>query len=475
MLQMLNSTGKRFVIAGGGTAGYMAASLLQGIIQDADITLIESSGIGTIGVGESTTPAILDFLSVSNIDFTDFIQGTESTIKDGILFENWGSKSYLHTFDLLALKGHIGFQYLNNKHMYQEACDKNLVPFDALGRRIGTHALHINAIKLVEYLKNFLKDKVKFYDKKIIQAERNKVTGNIEKIRLEDNTEIVGDIFFDCTGFAKVLINLFKPDWQDCSKILPVDSALPFPFDWNEPMSFTHASALDHGWAWQVPVQGRVGSGYVFSSNFSKNPEETFDKFIKNKYKVDYQTGRTIKFTSGYLKNPWINNVVAVGLSAGFVEPLESTSIHMIYHQIMAFVQAYHGVTDDKISKIYNDYMIDMYEDTVAFIKLHYQTDNKSEFWQYMNSKESECTRLNDLLEVWNKVIPLPDHIGQNKEITPGYRLFAIAAWTQVLKGLDKIDLNHTQKFLNFEQYQFPTADLSKFITQKDFLKKISL
>jgi tryptophan halogenase len=466
------STGKRFVIAGGGTAGYMAASILQGMVSDAEIILIESSSIGTIGVGESTTPVILDFLTVSGIDFIDFVHGTGSTIKDGILFENWGSKTYLHTFDLLALKGHSGFQYFADQHMYQQAYDKNLVPFDLSGRRVGTHALHINAIKLVDYLKNFLKDKVTFYDKKIVQAERNKVTGNIEKIRLEDNTEIIGDIFFDCTGFAKVLISQYQYDWQDMSKILPVDSALPFPFEWNKPMSFTHASALDHGWAWQVPVQGRVGSGYVFSSNFSSNPQETFSKFIKNKYDVDYDTGRIIKFKSGYLKNPWIKNVVAVGLSAGFVEPLESTSIHMIYHQVMAFLQNYHGITTDKGSENYNKYMEDMYEDTVAFIKLHYLTDNRGDFWQYMTSRESEHTRLNDLLDIWKGMVPLPDHIGQNESVIPGYRLFAIAAWIQVLKGLDKIKPDHISTFLNYENYQSPSADLSNFSTQLEFLTK---
>ena len=134
--------GKRFVIAGGGTAGYMTACLLQGMIKDADITLIESTSIGTIGVGESTTPVILDFLSVSGIDFVEFLRETESTVKDGILFENWGSKTYLHTFDLLALKGHIGFQYLADRHLYQEANDRNIIPYDITGKRLGTHALH---------------------------------------------------------------------------------------------------------------------------------------------------------------------------------------------------------------------------------------------------------------------------------------------------------------------------------------------
>lgn len=468
------STGKKFVIAGGGSAGYMAASLISGMIKDADITLIESTNIGTIGVGESTTPVILDFLSVSGIDFIDFVKETGSTIKDGILFENWGSKTYLHTFDLLALKGQLGFQFLSDNHLYQEANDKNIIPFDSTGKRLGTHALHINAIKLVSYLKKLLTGKVTFYDKKIVQAHKNKNNGNIEKILLEDGTEIEGDIFIDCTGFAKVLINLYNPEWQDCSKILPVDSAMPFPFDWKDSPSFTHSTALAEGWAWQVPVQDRIGSGYVFSSSFAKNPEETFSKFIKQKYNVDYIPGRTIKFKSGYLKNPWINNVVAVGLSAGFVEPLESTSIHMIYHQIMALLQNYHGVIDDKLAHVYNTYMVDMYEDTVAFIKLHYLTDNTTnDFWVYMNSKESECTRLNDLLEVWKHVIPLPDHIGQNETVIPGYRLFAIGAWTQIMKGLDKIPTHHIQNFLNFEGYTYPTVNLSNFIKQSEFINKI--
>jgi hypothetical protein len=116
--------------------------------------------------------------------------------------------------------------------------------------------------------------------------------------------------------------------------------------------------------------------------------------------------------------------------------------------------------------------MEDMYEDTVAFIKLHYLTDNQGDFWQYMSSQESEHTRLNDLLEIWKGMVPLPDHIGQNESVIPGYRLFAIAAWIQVLKGLDKIKPNHINAFLNYENYQAPQADLSNFSTQLEFLNK---
>ena len=473
---------KNFIVAGGGTAGWMTAAVLSSIYYDSKITVIENSDIGTIGVGESTTPVILDFLSLCNINLLEFMQHTDSTIKVGINFENWtnrdkkyfqGNRDYLHSFDLHKQQDDYWgvsylYDFLEDGHRYDSYVQNNSVPFTKQGKQIGTHALHINAVKLVEYLKNFLKNKVTVIDALITTVDIDQ--NGIKSLILDDTRQISADFYFDCTGFKKVLHSKFHSEWQSMQEVLPVNRALPTPFVWNDPMNTTHASALDAGWAWQVPLTNRVGSGYVYSDEFIKNPQEEFQNFILKKYNIKVEPSKIIKFETGFVKNPWTHNVVTIGLSSGFVEPLESTSIHMIFHQIMSFTQLYDGIVTEKISRMYNNYMIDMFEDTVAFIKLHYLGGrNDTEFWRYIHaSKNTE--RLDYLLDVWKFHFPSADHIGQNRDRTIGYRIFALPAWIQVLFGVKKINKDLIKKYLDFNNISKVNKEKLDLLTQKEFL-----
>ena len=472
--------GNNFVIAGGGTAGWVTAAVLASMFTNKKITLIENSKIGTIGVGESTTPAILDFLNMCSIDLLDFMTKTESTIKTGIRFENWTDKNsnYFHSFELVKkkefLNSILGYDYLhdfvNEKHPYKYIEEQNLLPLDQTGNLLGTHALHINAHKFVDYLKNHLKGQVTVIDEKIINTA---VSDNgINEIFFESGNKLSADVYFDCTGFNRVLHSRLGSNWKSCKDILPVDRAIPCPIKWDTPMNTTHASALSSGWVWQVPLQNRLGSGYVYSSEFAKNPEEEYAKFIKEKYNTTIDIERIIKFDSGYVKNPWVKNVVCIGLSSGFVEPLESTSIHMIYHQVLAFVQNYDGVCSNYMSKMYNNIMVDMYEDTVAFIKLHYLgNQGKNDFWDYMN--QPNCERLNELLDLWKHHLPNADHIGQNKNETPGYRLFAIAAWLQVMQGMKKIPKDNLTRYIAYNEIPRVDSYVRNLVSQESFVNNL--
>lgn len=472
---------KKFVIVGGGTAGYISAATLISIYPDADVTLIESNTIGTIGVGESTTPAILDFLSITNIDIGDFLKETGSTIKIGIKFENWTkvNESYFHSFELIKDPrlldvswgiDHLDY-FLNDTHPYSTMEKNNLVPIDKHGKLAGTHALHINAIKFVEYIKNKFKNKIKIIDGIVEDVLLN--NAGISAIKLDSGVFLNADIFFDCTGFKRKLHTSVGSSWKSLKELLPVDRAIPCQFDWASPMSSTHASALSSGWVWQVPINDRIGSGYVFSSEFAKNPEEEFIKFIKEKYDRDIVVNRVIEFESGYVKNPWKDNVVCVGLSSGFLEPLESTSIHMIIHQILSFTHLYDGQVSKRVETLYNSYMQDMFEETAAFIKLHYLgTPYNNEFWNYMNSNVGS-TRLENLLELWKHHVPSADHIGQNKNQLVGYRLFAIPAWLQVMQGMGKLKKTNIERFVKFNKLDRFEKDFSNLLTQAEFLKLV--
>jgi tryptophan halogenase len=475
---------KNFFIAGGGTAGWVVASMLASLYKGSKIILIENQDIGTIGVGESTTPAILDFLGLCNIDLADFMKHTDSTIKVGINFENWtgtdkkyfhGNRDYLHSFDLTKQNDFWGVSYLHDfledEHKYSNYVRDNLVPFNRKGYQIGAHALHINANKLVEYLRKFLQNKVVAKEGLITEVIKN--DHGISYIKLESGETISADIYFDCTGFKKVLHQHTESKWHSLKDLLPVNRAIPCPFDWNDPMNTTHSSALSAGWSWQVPLTNRVGSGYVYSDDFCKDPEAEFVQYIKQKYNKIVEPTRTIKFETGYLKNPWSKNVVCVGLSSGFIEPLESTSIHMMFHQVMCFSQLYDGVISNSVNNIYNSYMTDMYDDTASFVKLHYLGGRQdSEFWKYMNSSKNTA-RLDNLLNVWRHHFPTADHIGQNKDRLVGYRLFALPAWIQVLVGMKIIDKNLIKKYIDFNQIPKSEIVEEDLVTQKEFITAI--
>lgn len=473
---------KNFLIAGGGTSGWMTAAILDSIYPDSKITLLDSKKINTIGVGESTTPAILDFLNITNINFADFVKKTESTIKIGINFENWTKvdSSYLHTFELLKDKSlggvYWGIDYLqdfaNRKHTYEYMSRRNLVPVTKEGIFTGTHALHIDALKLAEYLKEFLKHRVIVKDALITKVHQDDIS--VTSVELDTGELEVANIYFDCTGFKRVIHTEVGSKWKSLKDLLPVDSAIPCPIDWSTPMNTTHASALNSGWVWQVPLQSRIGSGYVFSSAHCKDPESEFVSFIKKKYKKDITPDKIINFESGYVANPWNKNVVCIGLSSGFVEPLESTSIHMIIHQVLAFTQNYDGKCSKVTAELYNRYMCDMFEDAAAFIKLHYMsTPYNNDFWHYMNDDKPKSLRLEHLLEIWKEHIPSADHIGQNKNQTVGYRIFAIAAWLQVLTGMNKLNRVALSRYIDFNRMPVMEKDFSNLITQREFLEKL--
>lgn len=466
---------KNFVIAGGGTAGWMTASIVSQIFPDSKITLIEGTSIGAINVGESTTPILLDFINISKFNLSDFLRKNDATVKVGIKFENWTkqNESYLNTFTLDTNDNSWGYShfhhFLEDQHRDSNYEKYSLVPYTIEGRQVGTHAFHLNAIKLISYIKNNVSHKIKVIDEVIkdVVVENN----NIKTIILESGQILQADVYFDCTGFKRVLHSKLNSEWKSLKHIFPVDRALPCTLDNVKPFNFTHASTLSSGWVWQVPLTTRLGIGYVYSSDFSKDPEEEFIKFTEKKYGKAVSPERVIKFESGYVKNPWKDNVVTIGLSSGFLEPLESTALHIIFHQIMAFCQMYDGNINDNLTKIYNNYMVDMYDDAVAYVKLHYLgKPYENEFWNYVNKKESIDDRLNEYLELWNTNFPCADHIGQNGDKTQGYRIFEIGAWTQVLFGmklLPKEKIYNYVKFNNIPKYQ---RSSNRLITQEQFI-----
>lgn len=389
---------KNIVIVGGGTAGWLAALFVQNKIRDSFVTLIESSEIGILGAGEGTTPHFVTFLNDLGITPTKVIKEASGTVKNGIMFTDWNGdgKQFFHPFyddgQLLNNSFQVGKRIVQGKNL------DNLVPSSFVSKQYkakiiydeeiksfrtlpdNSIALHFDARQLAIMLKNIgIARGIKVIDSKV----KNIVsTGeNIDKIILESGEEIASDLVFDCTGFKRLIIgHHFQSEWISYKKSIPNNAAIPFflPLEGDKIPAYTEAIAMKYGWVWKIPVQGRYGCGYVFDSSIIT--EEDVKKEIVEKFgETSFPT--VFKFEAGCYKDTWRGNCIALGLSSGFIEPLEATSIWTITTALLQFVINLPGALSENNSQAYrdnfNNYMYNFNEQILSFIYLHYCTARK--------------------------------------------------------------------------------------------------
>ena len=340
---------KKIVIVGAGTAGLAAAAMMKSYWKDkVDITLIYDKSRGNISVGESTTPIfrlLLGHLGVSTKDLINDIGG-KATIKLGIKFKNWiPNTEYFHGF--AEIEKNIGTNTsaiysipagefnggMNYNHAKTTIPNKPFEDYD--------YAMHIDTKVFCEYITNKLKDKINFVDGVVNRVRVNSECNKIEYIECSSGI-YEADLFVDASGFNAVLFKHLNPTWNDTSDILPIDRAIPqqVPYEFKETPSFTTCEATNNGWIWQIPIGDRFGTGYLYSSKFTTDEEaqEQYDKWLREKFNVGLETDRIIRYKPGYYEDYWIGNCLAVGLSSGFIEPLEATGIQIIIQQIQEFM-----------------------------------------------------------------------------------------------------------------------------------------
>jgi len=406
---------KKVVIAGGGTAGWMAAAALSKILGSkyCEIELVESESIGTVGVGESTIPQINTFNRTLGISEDEFVRETNATFKLGIEFINWGQvgERYIHPFgtyglDMAGVSFHAYYLKNHPKHDHQLLENYSLQAHAARNHRFMrpvnagnsplskiAYAFQFDSGLYAKYLRRFSENLgLKRTEGQIVDVRQNVETGFIESIILKDGQVIEGDLFIDCTGFRGLLIEqTLKSGFTDWSHWLPCDSAVVAPCERNGAMlPYTRATASQAGWQWRIPLQHRVGNGHVYSSSFISD-EEALTHFLENLENEPLQDPRVIRFKAGMRNKAWKKNVVALGLSGGFVEPLESTSIHSIQHSIARLLQMFPD-------KSFNQADIDRYnrltdfenEKIRDFIILHYCATQRtdSDFWNYTRTMD---------------------------------------------------------------------------------------
>ena len=403
---------ENIIIVGGGTAGWMAAAALSRLRTGSPvaITLVESEAIGTVGVGEATIPPFLDFNRLLEIDEREMLTAVQGSFKLGIQFVNWGKQgdSYIHPFGNYGYQmGGVSFHHIWQK--YRQAGDNRPIQvfnMETMAAHFGrfartedyqredlppvNYAYHIDAGRYARFLRSYAEVRgVVRKEGKVIDVALNGESGFVSAITLDDGTTIAGDLFIDCSGFRGLLIEqALKTGYDDWSNFLPCDRAVALPCqreDGSGPLPYTRATAHSAGWQWQVPLQHRNGNGHVYCSNFMGD-DEAHNILVNNIAGKPGAEPNFLRFVTGRRKKFWNKNVVALGLSAGFMEPLESTSIHLINTGINKLIAV---LSLDGITQVQEDSFNRLtgkeYDRIRDFLILHYNATSRddSEFWNY--------------------------------------------------------------------------------------------
>lgn len=442
---MNSSAIKNVVIAGGGTAGWMAASAFGKLLgKNLNITLVESDLIPTVGVGEATIPTLHIFHDLLKIKESDVMKATNATFKLGISFENWRdvNKDYIHSFGYLG-QGcwAAGFQHFwlkgKQQNMVSEIGDycpehlaSRLGKFAVMPNQDRNYAFHLDAGLYAKFLRGIAEEHgVKRIEGKINQVQQNNNNGFIESIILEDGQVIEGDLFIDCTGFKGLLIEeALHTGYEDWSHWLPCDSAIAVQTTLTKStVPYTRSIAHPAGWQWQIPLQNRMGNGIVFCSKHISD-DEAKETLLNNITGDLVNEPRVIKYRTGTRRKHWNKNCVAIGLASGFIEPLESTSIHLIQQSIVRLMQNLPSINmEASIQDDFNTKMRFEIDNIRDFIVLHYHVTERDDnsFWRYCKNMEIPET--------------LQQRIDLFKQGGHAYKtdreLFGETSWIQVMMG----------------------------------------
>ena len=397
-------------ILGGGTAGWMAAAILARRLGDrfGTIRVIESPDIGIIGVGEASIPPIRLFNDALGIAEHDFLKNTRGTIKLGIEFRDWSrvGRSYFHPFGVPGTRPEqislhqewLKLHRINSVGGFEEyslntvAARLGRVAAGGSGedslRSVFAYAYHFDASLYAEYLRGYaLARGVVRIERKVVDVELRGEDGFIRALRLDDGERIEADLFIDCSGFRGLLIEqALKTGYEDWSHWLPCDRAVAVPCaNAAAPTPYTRSTARAAGWQWRIPLQHRIGNGYVYCSRFISD-DEAAATLMANLDGTPGAEPRFLRFTTGRRKQFWNKNCIALGLAGGFLEPLESTSIHLIQSGITQLAAIFPDRTFDPFDAAeYNRLQIDEYDKIRDFVILHYKATRRDDgaLWQY--------------------------------------------------------------------------------------------
>ena len=440
------------VIVGGGTAGWLAAAALSRQLAPLlDITLVESDAIGTVGVGEATIPTMRSFHQLAGVEEQEFMRRTQATFKLGIEFENWGrlGERYIHSFGSLGKSNWM----CDFHHIWLEGRSRELADtldeycfelqaarqarFGLLDNVPINYAYHLDAGLYALYLRELSEIRgVRRVEGTVESVERDASCGDLSGIRLNSGERISGEFFIDCTGFRALLIEQeLDAGFEDWGHWLPTNRAIAVQTAADDsPLPYTRSIAHEAGWRWQIPLQHRVGNGLVYCSEFMSD-DHAVEALLRS-IGDPLTEPRVIRYRTGCRRQVWKQNCVALGLASGFVEPLESTSIHLIMSGITRLIQLFpfDGFREAAATR-YNALFREEMDNVRDFIILHYRQTHRqdSAFWQH-------CAQMS-----------VPDSLAHRIELfrqsaqafQAGQELFRVDSWVQVMLGQGLEPSNH--------------------------------
>ncbi len=427
-------------IVGGGTAGWITALYTNKIFPESNITLIESQEIGILGAGEASTPALINCFDFLGITTTELIKNTNATIKTTAKFTGWSKNEkdyfyhpftyhddtlseqngYLNYYELDTNAFHL-YAYLNNISMDEycfinKLCKNNHVPFVKINdtknvnplinyKQLGNWSLNFDAKLLANYLSKIAQNRgIKRIEGKVKEIVLNQ-DEEISDLILESNQIIKSDFVFDCTGFARLIIGKkYLSKWISYKEYLPTNKALPFFLDNKKDQiiaPYINATAMNYGWMWQTPLQNRSGCGYVFDSNHISVDEAKLE--VENLLGFEIFPPKTFSFEPGTHEEVWIKNCLAVGLSAGFVEPLEASAIMQSIYSLQHFFSNKNNILtkNQSIKNNFNQFNKNSSFSIVEYIYWHYVTTKENTlFWKDFTKNNKMPDFINDILQI---------------------------------------------------------------------------
>ncbi|WP_293945782.1 tryptophan halogenase family protein [Sphingomonas sp.] len=441
---------KKILIVGGGTAGWMTAALFGKLFQGLyDIELVESEAIGTVGVGEATIPAIKKYNELVQLDEAEFMKRTQATFKLGVQFVDWWKPghSYIHGFGVIGqdwdwLRCHHYWLHASQRGRAKDFANYSINTAAALANKfmhsraemadspIGqvAHAFQFDAALYAKYLRSLAEQHgVRRTEGKIVDVGLHE-TGDIAAVTLEGDRVVEADFFIDCSGFRGLLIGqTLKTEYEDWTHWLPCDRAMAVPCTRVAPLTpYTRATARDAGWQWRIPLQHRTGNGLVYSSKHVDD-DAAEALLLANLDGEQLADPNKLRFTTGKRRKMWNRNCVAIGLSAGFLEPLESTSIHLVQSAAIRLVRLFpDGTNDQSTIDEYNRQADFEWERVRDFIILHYWANQRTgDLWKHCREMELPAT-LKAKIDLW---------CSNGRIFRENDELFSEESWIEVFLG----------------------------------------
>lgn len=514
---MSNRNIENLTVVGGGTAGWLTALYAKVVLPTKQITLIESPNIGILGAGEGTVPPILQFLDMLEIPVSRLVKEAGATIKNGVKFTNWNNggdsdvfyNSFVANGNLSEYSIQIERYASGTPLVYAAAVagnDKNVewnymaaissmkkIPFreremydpDANPilryESMGRFAIHFDAIRLAKLLKEIALERGIVYIEGDVIGTTEDEHGDVNQLQLEHGAGIDTDFVFDCTGFNSIFAEKFDNKWISYSDYLTVNAAMPFSLDIEEPTPpYTEAIAMKYGWVWKIPLEGRYGCGYVYDANYLTEDEARQEIIDYLGYEPTWPRKTAIRFESGYREEPWKKNIITVGLSSAFIEPLEATSIWASFGALSRLFGNIESIykRDKRVVDDYNNISKLIHDDVLKYIYFHYMSEKEdTDFWRHY-TRENAPENLKVMLDYLDyRNFRVEDFGNQDQYPLDAYYNIGLGIKYQPmidkLKELEFYFFARTQIIQGYNYYKktIENVSLTESVEHDDFLK----